>query len=430
MKTRTRVRWITAACAAVVVASGFAVQYRLQAQALEDRIRYGYMRAMSEVTRSVEEMNTALHKASCVESPALMVTLAAKAWQESMNAVSALSELPVAQRQLEQTGKFLSQTGDYAMYVAKQAVGGNVSQEHLDALAQRYHTAESLARQLYVLEAEFSEGMMDYGQLSVPDSGDAQLVSELETAFPDQAELIYDGPMSEHVLQQSPRLLESLEPVSVQQAAAAAEQFCGATPEYAGPGDGVIPCYYFYYEADGQRWDISVTQQGGMVLSACCSYEPAAAAALDRTAAETAAERFVAAYLGDHFTRTYSDAAGDITLVNFAATQDGVTLYPDLIKVGVRAGDGAVVRYDAVGYVMNHTDRALTIPQQTPPVPEGVEDRGLALIPTGGGSERLCREYLYTDRDGGHYLLYTDAVTGEQIQILLLVEQESGTLTI
>ena len=56
--------------------------------------------------------------------------------------------------------------------------------------------------------------------------------------------------------------------------------------------------------------------------------------------------------------RYYAVNNGVLT-VNFAATQNGVILYPDLIKVGVALDKGRVVSYDAKGYIMNHTDRNL-----------------------------------------------------------------------
>ena len=52
----------------------------------------------------------------------------------------------------------------------------------------------------------------------------------------------------------------------------------------------------------------------------------------------------------------------------------------------------------------------------------------LALIPTEGEYELLCHEFRCETEDGQHILLYFDAVTGAQKRILLLLEDESGTL--
>ena len=46
-----------------------------------------------------------------------------------------------------------------------------------------------------------------------------------------------------------------------------------------------------------------------------------------------------------------------ICTINYAYSQDGVTCYPDLVKVAVALDTGGVVEYNATGYIMNHTDR-------------------------------------------------------------------------
>ena len=54
----------------------------------------------------------------------------------------------------------------------------------------------------------------------------------------------------------------------------------------------------------------------------------------------------------------------------------------------------------------------------------------LVLVPTGGEYEVLCHEFKCQNADGGHVLVYVDASDGQQEQILLLLEDENGTLVI
>ena len=65
-------------------------------------------------------------------------------------------------------------------------------------------------------------------------------------------------------------------------------------------------------------------------------------------------------------------------------------------------------------------------------VPEGLEllEQRLAVIPSAGTDERFCRELICQSGDGQHWLLYFNAVTGAQERILLLLEDESGTLAL
>jgi hypothetical protein len=54
----------------------------------------------------------------------------------------------------------------------------------------------------------------------------------------------------------------------------------------------------------------------------------------------------------------------------------------------------------------------------------------LSVIPTDGQYEKFCHEFKCENEGGQHYLIYVNAVTGQQEKILILLEDESGTLTI
>ena len=53
-----------------------------------------------------------------------------------------------------------------------------------------------------------------------------------------------------------------------------------------------------------------------------------------------------------------------------------------------------------------------------------------AVIPTDGGGEVLCYEYTCRAGNGRKVLVYINAVTAKEEQVLLLEENENGTLTI
>ena len=58
-----------------------------------------------------------------------------------------------------------------------------------------------------------------------------------------------------------------------------------------------------------------------------------------------------------------------------------------------------------------------------------VESRDRALIPSAGQQELDCYEFLCQTPDGGHCLVYLDAQTGRERNILLLLEGAESTLT-
>ena len=86
---------------------------------------------------------------------------------------------------------------------------------------------------------------------------------------------------------------------------------------------------------------------------------------------------------------------------------------------------------------MNH--RARTLPQAEISVEEakskvadGLEilSNKLCVIPREGGQEVFCHEFVCQTERGEHYIVYVDAVSGEQEKILILLEDETGAQTI
>jgi germination protein YpeB len=112
-------------------------------------------------------------------------------------------------------------------------------------------------------------------------------------------------------------------------------------------------------------------------------------------------------------------------------------MYPDLIRVSVALDDGDIVGFEANGYLSNHRERDLAAPAVSVDTAQkkvsgdlAVLSSQLTLIPTAGEYEVLCLEFKCATGDGRHVIVYVNALTGEEEKILLLLEDETGTLVI
>ena len=74
-----------------------------------------------------------------------------------------------------------------------------------------------------------------------------------------------------------------------------------------------------------------------------------------------------------------------LAVINFVAVQDGVLLYPDLVKVQIRMDTGEVVGLEANNYLMNHTRRTGLAPALS--AQEALEKVSSRLE---AGQARLC----------------------------------------
>ena len=130
--------------------------------------------------------------------------------------------------------------------------------------------------------------------------------------------------------------------------------------------------------------------------------------------------------------RYYSRYEGILT-INYAAVQDGILLYPDLVKVQLSMADGTVIGVEAGNYLLNHAPRVLSAPSLTEE--EAIARIGsqltaiavrLSVIPT-AVSEALCYEIRATD-GADTFLVYIDAATGAERELMQVVSDESGIL--
>ena len=451
-KRRVRVLAASFTAAAFAVSVGFGVQGYARAEDYRRQLDNGYRQAFTELTTAAGELDAALEKVTYATTPSLFASLCAQAYAKALAAQTALGELPYGNVELEQTAAFFAKAGDYAMAMARGAGAEGVctdeSRETLRGLAaaagELSATLQALQLQLdggalhpedvAAVEARLAAAAEDGGQIT---SGSA--FQTVEADFPQVPTLIYDGPFSEHLSGRTPQMLEGLPQVTEEEARRAAAAFAGLRAEVftrTSDGAGNLPAWGFSALADGGELYVEITKQGGQVLQMLSS-RPVGEAALSRKEGVEQA----AAFLEEHGYRDMAPSyflEGDgILTVHFAPVLDGVYCYPDLVKVGVALDNGDVVSFEAHGYLMNHGAREPAAPAvSADEAAERVDSsltvlsRQLALIPTGGEYEVLCHEFKCQNADGGHVLVYVNAATGQQERILLLLEDENGTLVI
>ena len=451
-KRRVRVLAASFTAAAFAVSVGFGVQGYARAEDYRRQLDNGYRQAFTELTTAAGELDAALEKVTYATTPSLFASLCAQAYAKALAAQTALGELPYGNVELEQTAAFFAKAGDYAMAMARGANGEGVcTDENRETLRGLAAAAGELSATLQALQLQLDGGALHPEDVAAAEARlaaaqeDGEPVTSgsafqtVEADFPQVPTLIYDGPFSEHLSGRTPQMLEGLPQVTEEEARRAAAAFAGLRAEVftrTSDGAGNLPAWGFSALVDGGELYVEITKQGGQVLQMLSS-RPVGEAALSRKEGVEQA----AAFLEEHGYRDMAPSyflEGDgILTVHFAPVLDGVYCYPDLVKVGVALDNGDVVSFEAHGYLMNHGAREPAAPAvSADEAAERVDSsltvlsRQLALIPTGGEYEVLCHEFKCQNADGGHVLVYVNAATGQQERILLLLEDENGTLVI
>ena len=133
---------------------------------------------------------------------------------------------------------------------------------------------------------------------------------------------------------------------------------------------------------------------------------------------------------------TYYLNNGGILTVNYAYEQNGITMYPDLVKVKIALDNGEILGLESTGYLNSHQENRnlvetkITVEEAKKKVNKNlsVSSSGLAVIPTEWGTEVLCYEFKGNTGEND-FLVYINAETGEEEDILLIINTPEGTLT-
>ena len=447
---RNKIRIISAAVAAFAIAAGFAVQGHNRANHYRQLLENNYTHAYFELATAVTDLDAALQKAQYAATPVFLEVLCSDIYGKAVAAQMALGELPESHVILPQTTAFLARVGDYAGALSKSAaVDEQYSEDVYATLVGLAQTSSSLSASLLDLESDLSGGNVSVQELLhleralADDAGDGSAATggtafqAIEADFPETPTLIYDGPFSEHLGGKEPLALVGLSQVDRDEARAVAADFLGLRPQVltlTGDGNGVLPVWGFSALVDGGELYVEVTKQGGKVLSLFTSRVPSEAE-LTIQDGLTIARTFLTQRGYDSMEKSYYMEQGNILTVNFSSVQNHVLCYPDLIKVSVALDTGTVTGFECHGWIMNHTERTFDTPTvsaetaRTAVSPHlQILSHQLALIPTGGQYEVLCHEFKCQTEQNTHVLVYINAATGNEEQILLLLEDAHGTL--
>ena len=132
---------------------------------------------------------------------------------------------------------------------------------------------------------------------------------------------------------------------------------------------------------------------------------------------------------------TYYLKEGGVVTINYVYEQDGVVVYPDLIKLKVALDNGEILGMETSGYLNNHTVRDVSKAKISKEQAKSnlnkklkITSEGLAIIPTEWKTEILCYEFKGKINDTD-FLVYINAETGREENILVIIDTPNGILT-
>lgn len=450
MEKQNKIHIVAYSVLGVVIAIIAFMWYRcaVNKDKLDTSLANSYDRAFFELTDYVSDIDVLLTKAQLASTPAQLASISNEIFMQAAEAKSCFGQLPQENVNLEKTAKFLSQVGDYTYVLSQNMINGqNISQEEYTTLSKLNDYAGELSRNLGDIEARIYKGEISfntaYGKGVITKALAAEDVfadlENVEKSFEGYPSLIYDGPFSEHIENVESQMLKSAPEVSQKTALKKAKQFLGKM------GDGLkfetemtntaVECYIFSKSTDNEQLSVSVTKKGGYIMY-FINNRPVRESNYNKDAAIAVAFDYLTEHGFNNMTSSYYDISDNTATINFAYSQNGVKMYPDLIKVRVALDTGEVTGIECKGYLMNHKDRGVLEAKISEEEARAcvstnlsVNAVSLSVIPKDSLREVLCYEFHGTYKDK-NFIIYVNAENGREEDILLLIESDSGVLTV
>lgn len=423
---------------ALIISSFWGFGQKALADTYRESTRASYKRAFIELSENLDEMEATLSKLAVAGSKYQTALLLDDIWRLSGASVTVMAQIPSSHIDTYELNSFVVRCGDYARELMKSVISGKMpSERDVEQLAQLHNVCIKLRDDVSAKIASESIPSEPITNEEYFTASQAPKDNDSELKFPT---LIYDGAFSESNERAEARGLTGSD-VSADEALQKALEYAqGATLSLAGESNGSIPAYDFSGTTSaGMDIDVSVTKTGGKLLWLMSSSSGGESQRPDEDGAaklRDAGLEYLSAHGYGSMTSTYAQYYAGCVLINYAAMQDDVILYSDLVKLWIDIDTGEIIGVDARNYLFSHIVRDLPEPE----ISEGearemvsknlsVESIKLAYIPLTIQTERLCYEFKGKCGEQS-YIIYIDAVSGEECEIFKIIDSDQGQLVI
>ena len=417
---------------AYAVKSEQANSYKLS---LENVYEKNFYNLLDSVNTAENDLSKVLASSGSTYQSKLLNSVA-KASNEAQISVSGL---PLTQSDIYDMVKMVNQVYGYTSTLSdKIAKGQTLRESEIKTLEDVYQNILILKNQLNEFSRKMQAGYSILDESVFNEDGTTNFtqfftqMSDLDVKYPT---MIYDGPFSDSVVNSEIKGLKGSTVREEEAENAIKKHFKNLTRlNFQETTKGRFETYNFRaVNSDEENLYIQVTKIGGRILTVSGSGKNGNAT-IDKTQAEKIAIDFAKNNGVENATVVWSDQLYEDLYLNIAPVQDGIILYPDLVKVKIDLTTGTIVGYDATSYFTNHTSRSLGQGSLTKQQAEekvssafSIVQTRKALSPLDYNREVVCYEVQAT-KDDNTYYFYFNVENGETENILKVVKTDNGNL--
>lgn len=393
--------------------------------------------SLYELNSIVDNLDTNLAKARVANTAGEQVRLLSDVAIESEMAETILVRLPVDSQLTQNMTSFMNKMGDSAQSMLYSVAGGNkLTESQIATIEHMYRTNLELKQTINELTANCNGKEMIKALRGNSNNIMFETFGEIENNVVETPKEIHDGPFAENVKKVSAKNLDGLEDISSSKAEELAKKYFESydvtdvkcTGEVTAEN---INCYNLTMQTKDGEMSAQLSKKGGKVVEFnsfkdCSDHNFSVERCID------IAEDFLKDLGFENMKAVWTSENGTTCNLNFAYEQDGVVIYPDMVKVKVCEERGIVTGMEGLAYVLNHTAErtvgtAKISKSEAKAVLNGgfeIETSRLCLIPVDGG-EVLCYEF-YGKFDNSDYYIYVDAATGNEVEVFTVIGTAQG----
>ncbi|MDS1030317.1 germination protein YpeB [Bacillota bacterium LX-D] len=422
-------------------------------QRLSYALEAGYQNNFYNLVSHVEQSRILLGKSLISGSPKHNILYLTEIWNRAADAQNSLAALPITEVNMASTRKFLNQLGDYCFTLARaEANGRQLSNKDYEKLKYFYDETGRLSENLHEIETNFNQDGFRWTDAAVntdwlksaqaaPKKDLANFV-DIEKRIQGLPTLIYDGPFSDHLELKKPLGLSGKNLVS-SEAAAEAQKFLSFSKEQnyriirTSQVNGKIPAFNFILNPNQSKGLISVdvSKKGGHIITVL-NNRTIGSKKISLEEAEDKANQFLKENGYQYMLPTYRITQDNSLVITYVYCQDNVVIYPDQLKVKVALDNGEIVGFESFSYLMAHHARKIPKAKLTERDVKArinpnvvVESMRQAIIPLENGKEVFTYEVKGVLRQE-QYLIYINALNGDEENILKVMQQPGGNLVL
>lgn len=442
MRITSGVRWLALIA---LIAFGFTLWWGISQLRLHRefaiRLENNYQRAFHELVWHIQTVENELAKLSVASTAEQELEKLATVWRQLYAAQEKVGQLPLGLVPLENAEAYLATAGDQIFALVRRGTGLTASDRaQIDKMRQG---AAQLASELAELQQTVLTRNLRWTDVEsalvrarneneVRDNSVINSFALVNKQVQEYPEVQFDQRIG--VAPPTPRL--EGDKVSQEEAAATALWFLDPGNEAAYRivaaelTGGTIPTYSFVITSTqdaSRRISVAVTETKGRVLWMLDSRQPPQSGGLPAEALREQATNFLRRRGYNNMRLVGQHEYQGSMLFAFVYEQNGVLIYPDLLRVRVASDDGRVIGFEGNGYTTWHKERELPMPKigvqyALEQLASGLELIGsaqLAVIFNARSEETLVYEFPVR-RNNDLFLVYVDTQSGEEVQIVRL----------